>query len=82
MTNEKKGIKGKLSSVNQAEQGDILTHDGKDAHWRGAAQDYDTENVRDAARTDEQGKKPSNVQSSISSLTKSPSDNHQHPFKK
>lgn len=34
----------------------ILTQGGKDAHWRGAAQDYDTENTRDSARKDKQAR--------------------------
>jgi hypothetical protein len=83
MCTEKQGSKEKVTSVNQPGQGEIDTHDGKDAHWRGAAQDFDTENVRDAARKDnEQVKKSSQVQSSTSSSPKSLSDEGKFSSKK
>ena len=50
--------KGSFTSLDKSRQPDIASHDGKDAHWRDAAQDKETEETRDAARGDEQGHKP------------------------
>ncbi|MDO9102563.1 MAG: hypothetical protein Q8K74_11175 [Candidatus Nitrotoga sp.] len=53
---EKKIVNKKNSDATSVEKPkqQILTQGGKDAHWRGGAQDYDTEKARDAARKDNQ----------------------------
>jgi hypothetical protein len=57
MQNKKSQVnqsKIRISLSDKRKQTKALTYGGDDAHWRGGAQNYDTETVRDEARKNDE----------------------------